>query len=187
MTASETAAGPGTAFPQVLVLGLGNDILTDDAVGLHVVHAVRTLLVDEPNIAVEATTEMGLALLDAIADREALVLVDAVQTGRAPAGHIHEFSSADLSGVLTTAPHFLGVGETLALGRSLGLAMPREVRILAIEVADALTLGEDLTPAVAAVVKEAAERVVELARDFARPAPQPWGAVPRAYAAASCR
>ena len=163
-----------TAHAPVLVLGLGNDILTDDAVGLHVARAVRSALADEADVAVEETTEMGLALLDAIADREALVLVDAVQTGRAPFGHIHEFSSADLSGVLTTSPHFLGVGETLALGRSLGLTMPRDVRILAIEVADPLTLGEELTPAVAAAVKAAAERVVELARSFA-------------YAAASCR
>ena len=156
-----------TAIAPVLVLGLGNDILTDDAVGLHVARAVRSALADEPDIAVEETTEMGLTLLDSIADREALVLVDAVQTGRAPAGHIHEVGPTELSGALTTSPHFLGVGETLALGRSLGLAMPRDVRILAIEVADPLTLGENLTPAVAAAVKDAAERAVELARSFA--------------------
>jgi Ni,Fe-hydrogenase maturation factor len=29
------------SIPRVLVLGLGNDILTDDAVGLHVVQAAR--------------------------------------------------------------------------------------------------------------------------------------------------
>lgn len=160
----------------ILVLGLGNDILTDDAVGLHVARAVRSALAGAPDIAVEETTEMGLTLLDTIADRAGLVLIDAVQTGRPPVGHIHEFSPAELSGVLTTSPHFLGVRETLALGRSLGLAMPGQVRILAIEVADPLTLGERLTPAVAAAVTGAAARAVELARGF--------GAC---YAAASCR
>ena len=153
-----------TAIAPVLVLGLGNDILTDDAVGLHVARAVRAALVGEPGIAIEETTEMGLTLLDSIANRDALVLVDAVQTGRAPAGHIHEFGPADLSGVLTTSPHFLGVGETLALGRSLGLSMPRDVRILAIEVADPLTLGTTLTPAVAHTVAPAAARIAACAR-----------------------
>ncbi|MDD2763646.1 MAG: hydrogenase maturation protease [Opitutaceae bacterium] len=154
--------------PAVLVLGLGNDILTDDAVGLRVAQAVREHLAGEPGIEVKSTTEMGLALLDEIADRENVVLVDSVQTGRAPPGHIHEINPEDLSRVLGTSPHFLGIGETLALGKLLGLAMPRQVRIFAVEVADPFTLGTSLTPAVAQAVASAVERVTEQARVFSR-------------------
>jgi hydrogenase maturation protease len=152
---------------KVLVLGLGNDILTDDAVGLHVTRAARARLGDTPAIIVRETTEMGLALLDEIAGHEALVLVDAVQTGRAPPGSLHEIVPGALAGLGTTSPHFLGVGETLALGATLGLVMPRTVRIVGIEVADARTLGEGLTPAVAAAVPGAAARVTALARGLA--------------------
>lgn len=158
----------------VLVLGLGNDILTDDAVGLSVVREVRIRLADEPDIAVRGTTEMGLTLLDQIEGCAGLVLVDAVQTGNAAPGHVHEIGPDELPQVTATSPHFLGVGETLALGRSLGLAMPRHVRIFAIEVADPFTLGTHLTPAVERAVSAAAERVVAQARLFAtlsRPAP----------------
>jgi hydrogenase maturation protease len=152
---------------KVLVLGLGNDILTDDAVGLHIVQAVGERLAGEPEIEVKGTTEMGLALLDEIANRESVVLVDSVQTGAAPPGHIHELGPEALSGVLTTAPHFLGVGETLALGKMLGLTMPRAVRIFAIEVADPYTLGTKMTPAVERAVAEAVDRVAGQAREFA--------------------
>jgi hydrogenase maturation protease len=151
---------------RVLVLGLGNDILSDDAVGLHVAHGVLARLAGEPNIEVRATTEMGLTLLDEIAGREAVLLVDSVQTGRAPPGHIHEFGPGDLSQVITTSPHFLGVGETLALGSLLGLPMPREIRIFAIEVADPFTLGTDLTPAVKQAVAAAIDRVTAQAREL---------------------
>jgi hydrogenase maturation protease len=151
---------------RVLVLGLGNDILTDDAVGLQVVELVRQELGAEPGIEVSATTEMGLALLDQIADRDALVLVDAVQTGAA-AGHVQEIDPEQFSGPLASSPHFLGIRETLVLGRMLGLRMPREVRILAIEVADPYTLGTQLTPPVAASVAGAAERAVRIARELA--------------------
>jgi hydrogenase maturation protease len=154
------------SIPPVLVLGLGNDILSDDAVGLHVANGVRARLADEPDIEVKATTEMGLALLDGIAGRQAVVLVDSVQTGKAPPGHIHEFGPGDLSQALTTSPHFLGVGETLALGRILGLPMPGEIRILAIEVADPFTLGTDMTPAVQQAVAAAVDRVAALAREL---------------------
>lgn len=151
----------------VLVLGLGNDILTDDAVGLHVVRAVREHLAGESDIEVKATTEMGLALLDEIAGRESVLLVDAVQTGQAAPGHLHELGPDDLSRVLTTSPHFLGVGETIALGTMLGLPMPHHVRIFAIEVKDPFTLGTQMTPAVEQAVAAAAERVAARAREFA--------------------
>lgn len=153
--------------PPVLVLGLGNDVLRDDAVGLRIAESVRARLAGEPAIEVRSTTEMGLALLDEIADREGVILIDSVQTGHAPPGHIHEPAVDDLSRVLTTAPHFLGIGETLALGKQLGLAMPRHVHIFAIEVADPFTLGTDLTAAVQQAIPAAVERVAARARQFA--------------------
>ena len=148
------------------MLGLGNDILTDDAVGLLVARAVAERVGEEREIAVRETIEMGLALLDEIADFDALILVDSVQTGRAPPGHIHECDIADLPQVTATSPHFVGVGETLALGRRLGLAMPRRVRVIAIEVADPFTLGTQPTTVVQEAVGLAVERVVALTRTW---------------------
>ncbi len=164
MPATERPAG-SRRCDRILVLGLGNDILTDDAVGLLVARAVAERLRDRPQIAVRETTEMGLALLDEIADFDALILVDAVQTGRVPPGHIHECDIADLPQVTATSPHFIGVGETLGFGRRLGLAMPGRVRVIAIEVADPYTLGTEPTEVVSAAVAFAAERVIALIRN----------------------
>jgi hypothetical protein len=44
--------------------------------------------------------------------------------------------------------------------------MPENVRVLAIEVEDPFTLGEELTPAVAAVLPVATRRALELARSL---------------------
>lgn len=153
---------------RVLVLGLGNDILTDDAVGLHVARAVSRRLEGERDIEVKATTEMGLALLDEIAGRSAVVLVDSVQSGNAPAGFIHEIDATALACLNSRAPHMLGIGETLALGRILGLDMPCEVRAFAVEAADSFSLGTDLTAAVRDAVPAAAGRVARAARLLAR-------------------
>jgi len=150
---------------QILVLGLGNDILTDDAVGLLVARALAVRFKDHPDIAIRETTEMGLALLDELADFDAVILVDAVQTGRAPPGTIHECDIAELPEVTATSPHFIGVGETLGFGRRLGLAMPGRVRVVAIEVADPYTLGTEPTELVRKAVALAVERVVALIRN----------------------
>ncbi len=131
---------------RILLLGLGNDILSDDAIGLRVVAALRERLARK-NITVLESSEMGLALLDLIVGFESVAIVDAVQTGKAPAGFVHEIDGNDLQASATLSPHFLGIGEMLAFGTRLGLSMPKSVRIFAIEVADPFTVGTALTAA----------------------------------------
>lgn len=146
---------------KILVLGFGNDILTDDAIGLHVVREVRSRLAGLNQVDVEETSEMGLALLDFIVGYEALVLVDAIQTGKEAPGHVQEVTEESLGALHRSSPHFLGVGETLALGRQLGLEMPERVKVLAIEVADPFTMGTEMTPPLLAALAPAVERVLE--------------------------
>ncbi len=146
--------------PRTLLLGLGNDILTDDAVGLLVVRRLGEELAGVPGLDIRETQEMGLALLDYLVGYEEAVLVDAVQTaGGAPPGTLHEVDAASLVSLVGRTPHFLGVGETLQLGRELGLDMPRRVRIFAIEAADVQTLGTSLTPALKAALPAILARI----------------------------
>jgi Ni,Fe-hydrogenase maturation factor len=74
-------------------------------------------------------------------------------------GFLHELDAAALTRLTGRTPHFLGVSETLALGRKLGLSMPEEVRIFAIEVEDPFTLGTDLSPALQAALPGIVERI----------------------------
>jgi len=155
-------ADPG----KILVLGLGNDILTDDAVGLQVVRALQEELSGDECIDVRETMEMGLTLLDFIVGYRVVVIVDSIQTGQHPVGTIHEVDAAGLKQLAGRTPHFLGVGETLALGRKLGLAMPQEVRILAVEVEDPFTLGTELTPALRRNMSAILTRVREILHEL---------------------
>jgi hydrogenase maturation protease len=148
----------------VLVLGLGNDILSDDAVGLNVAREIRQHLSDADEIEVQETSEMGLSLLDYIVGFDDLVLVDAVQTGQAPAGFLHEFDVSQLNVLPILSPHFLGVGEVVTLGRQLGLRVPRQVKIFAIEVQDPFTVGVGMTPPLRQVLPSIASRVLAAAR-----------------------
>jgi hydrogenase maturation protease len=148
----------------VLVLGLGNDILSDDAVGLIVARDIRQHLSDADGIEVQETAEMGLSLLDYIVGFDDLVLVDAVQTGQAPPGFLHEFDVSQLNVLPIISPHFLGVGEVVTLGRQLGLRVPRQVKIFAIEVQDPFTVGTGMTPPLRRVLPSIALRILAAAR-----------------------
>jgi hydrogenase maturation protease len=159
-SSEQISAVPGERSPRVLLLGLGNDILSDDAIGLKVAAALRERLTGDPHVTVGQTCEMGLALLDHVVGFDALVLVDAVQTGTQPAGFVHEVEGTNLALIPNLPPHFLGVGEMLALGRELGLAVPGKVRIFAIEVQDSCTIGTEMTPALQAALPHISNRVL---------------------------
>ena len=145
---------------RTLVLGMGNDILTDDAIGIHVVREVRRRVAGLKNVDVRETMEMGLALLDFVVGYETLILVDAIQTRRAAPGHINEITAPQLKLLPDRTPHFLGVAETLLLGRQLGLVMPTRLRIFAIEVADPFTFGVEMTASLKRALPLAVEKVV---------------------------
>lgn len=116
------------------MLGLGNDLLGDDAIGLRVARSLAGRLTHRPHIVVKESDEMGLSLLDLVVGFEALVVVDAIQTTQAHPGAIQRLNGGELDLTTPVSPHFFGVGEMIALGRELGLAVPSQVRIFAIEI-----------------------------------------------------
>jgi hydrogenase maturation protease len=145
-----------------LMLGLGNDLLADDAVGLRVASELsKDIVLRAAGVQVMQTTEMGLALLDLVTGYDDLIIVDAIQTGAAEPGAIHMIDGGGLACLPVVSPHFLGVGEMLALGRELGMHVPASVRIFAIEVADPYTVATTMTPA----LEQALPAIVRAVRD----------------------
>ncbi len=145
---------------KILVLGLGNDIMSDDAVGLCVVRQLRQRLGNDARFELRESTEMGLALLDYVSGFDEVVLVDAVQTGTSKPGTVQELEVSDLRPAHLISPHLIGVSEMLALGRAVGLPMPRRVKIYGIEVEDPLSVGTALTPNLQRAFPEIVERVL---------------------------
>ena len=140
-----------------LVIGLGNPDRGDDAAGLHVARRVATLGL--PDVVVEEAGGDSLALLDRWAGLGRVVLVDAAASLARP-GRIHRLDP--LAGPLPrdlalSSTHAFGLAEAVELSRRLGL-LPRRMTIYAIEAA-CFDPGAALSPAVAAAVGPAAERI----------------------------
>lgn len=146
---------------KTLVLGLGNPILTDDGVGFAVVEQVKKRL-DGGNVTVSQASVGGLSLLELVAGYDRVIIIDAIQTGVGQPGEIHHLSSEEFHGRLRAgSSHYVSLGTALEFGRQLGMDIPKEIAILAVEVGDVSTFGEELTPSVAAVVPKVVELVLE--------------------------
>jgi hydrogenase maturation protease len=152
----------GTVAVKTLVLGLGNSILTDDGVGIHVVRALAARCRSE---ALAEASVGGLRLLDAIAGYERVVIVDAIQTHSGKPGDIHRLHPNDLHTSLHSgSTHDLSLSGALALGRGLGMMLPDDeaIVIIAIEVENALTFGEVCTPCVQAAIPRAVQMILKV-------------------------
>jgi hydrogenase maturation protease len=150
----------GERFMRTLVLGLGNPILSDDAVGLHVASAVSERL--GPDSAIEVDTDCwgGLRLMERLVGYERAVIIDAICTGDYPAGTVLLLGVDDVPTEHSGSAHDVNLPTALKLAATMGLVMPQQITIIAVAAQNVLELGEALSPAVAAAVPAAVERVL---------------------------
>lgn len=133
---------------KTLILGLGNPIRCDDGVGNQVAQLLAKEI-NNPEVTVTETNVSGLGLLDFISNYERVIIIDAIQTPQGKVGQVYRLSLSDLA-----TPHYsygthnIDLATTLELGAKLGLALPREIIIFAVEVADVTTFSEECTPEV---------------------------------------
>jgi hydrogenase maturation protease len=148
----------------ILVLGLGNELLKDDAVGIRVAEKLQGTLPD--GIEVRSTPLFGLALLDDLISREKVLLIDSYLPEEFAASDIREIDLDSLGDFRAACPHSVGLTEIREIMRSLDLGFPREVCVLAIPVTDPLTFSTKMSPEVSASVDEAAKHAQRIVRTW---------------------
>ena len=156
--------------PKTLVLGMGNPILSDDAIGCRLVADLRRALPPGPGLDFVAECSVGgLNLIDVLAGYARVVVVDAVRTTGGRPGDWFEFTAADLRGTRhLSSVHDVNFATALELGRRLGRVLPRDedVHVIAVEIAAAATFGEELTPPLAARYVALSAEVTARAREL---------------------
>ena len=134
------------------IIGLGNEILTDDGVGIRVVRELKNRLELE-----EATFEElsvgGLQLLDHIVGTEECIIIDAMATGAQPPGTLFRFvQTPDAEPIMVTSSHQIDLGQVLGLAKLFGAALPRKLTVYGIEAQDVTTFHDGCTSQVSAAI-----------------------------------
>jgi hydrogenase maturation protease len=128
---------------KTLVLGLGNPILSDDAVGIRIAQGLgqKTSIQD-----VVGTSEAGIALLDYAVGYDKLVTIDSIMTEKGKPGELYKLGLEDLRpGLNLSSSHGVDIATAFTLGERFGYPMPKQVTIYAVEIADNTTFGEKCT------------------------------------------
>ena len=152
------------AATHTLVLGIGNILLSDDGVGVHVIRALDALESDEISrvAALRDGGTLGLSLLSEIEEYGALIAVDAVELGATP-GTVRIFLGPDMDqqliGKKRTA-HEVALADLMSAARLAGCE-PLRRALVAVQ-PESTEWGLSLTPAVGAAIPTACQEIKNL-------------------------
>ncbi len=129
---------------KIAVLGLGNILLTDEGVGVHAVNAINKRCAFFPPIEIVDGGTMGLDLLPLFQEKDKILIIDAVDFGKA-AGLIGIIEGDAIPSVLKTklSVHHIGLSDVLFTAK-LMRTTPLDVCLIGIQ-PKSLDLGLDMT------------------------------------------
>ncbi len=150
-----------SAAPSILVIGLGNEVLTDDAIGPRLSMALKARF-KRPEIQFLTAAIGGLEMVELFSRYEKVFIVDAIKTRGGVPGTVYCLKPEDFKQTLhLTNFHDVNFLVGLDLAKRLGIKLPSEIHILAVEIVEDLVFSEEFTPEIQAKYPEVLNEIFE--------------------------
>ncbi len=149
-----------------LILGIGNNLLTDEGVGIHVIEYLAENHAGEPHVTYLDGGTLSFTLAGPIAEHDNLIVIDAARFG-APPGTCKTLLGDQMDRYLTgnrESVHEVGLMDLLDIAR-LSDTYPANRALIGIQ-PESLDWGESPSAIVAASIPEAAKSAIKLHRSW---------------------
>jgi len=147
---------------RIVVAGIGNLLLRDEGVGIHVINELKEHSLPE-NVEVHDCATRGIDALNELEGADKAIIIDAVKLGNEP-GAVYRFTLDELERNDKTLRmisfHDLDLITAIKIGRDT-YNLPKEVVIIGIEPKCADEYSMELTPEVAKAVPKAVKAVLD--------------------------
>ena len=131
----------------ILILGFGNIILSDDGVGSRIVEDLRGKIT-YPDITYDTATVGGLEIIELIKDFELVVIIDGIRTIDGKPGDVYFMNAEDYKETLHLSNfHDVDFRTALNYAGKIGVKMPGKITIIAVEIKEDTIFAKELTPA----------------------------------------
>lgn len=145
---------------RILVLGVGNILLSDEGIGVRVIEALeqRYALPDSVDVLDGGTA--GMELLEAMANRTHLIIVDAIVSRKSEPGEVLILRDDEVPVLFNNkiSPHQLGLSDVLSALRFTG-EFPGKITLVGV-IPHSLEPNIGLTPTVEASLEPALQAVL---------------------------
>ena len=151
---------------KTLVLGIGNDILTDDGIGPKLCDFLKEKYADK-SIQFEKLNVGGLEILEFIQGFKTVIFIDAIKTANGEIGDVKLYTPNDFTETLHLSNlHDTSFITALRLGKSLGLKTPVKMYIVAVEIKEDMIFSEYFTEELAIKYNGIKQKVVDLLNEL---------------------
>lgn len=149
-----------------LILGIGNDILTDDGIGPRLIDLIQKSC-SFKNTDFFSTTLGGLEILEFIIGYEKVIFIDAIRTEKGIPGSVNFFNLSDFQETLHLSNlHDISFLTAIDLGKTLGFKIPEDMRIIAIEIVEDKVFSKEFSPEIENQLPVILENVKKLINSF---------------------
>lgn len=148
---------------KLLILGMGNPIVGDDGIGIHVSEKLAAAIPPEhgDQVDVEHTFESYMVLLDYMDRYDRIVIVDAMRDDTCAIGRLRVFDvQCDAAAVRTLSSHGVGLESVLALASKAAHGSPARVSVYAVNIGPPTDFHEGLSPQVQCAADRLVERIL---------------------------
>ena len=145
---------------KTIILGVGNPILKDDGVGIHVAEELKKHI-RKPGVTIDSAFTGGMNLLDLMIDHDRAILIDAVKIENKKLGDVGLFGLGELSALHTCNPHDVSLPQAIDLAKKLGEnRIPNDIKVVGINIGElGCEFGEELSSEIAKAIPKAVELV----------------------------
>jgi hydrogenase maturation protease len=152
---------------KILVLGIGNTLLTDEGVGIVAMHELETRYGTREDMEFLDGGTLSFTLAVPISECDALLVIDAAELGATP-GAVRSFEGAEMDRFLganrKSSVHEVGLLDLMSISQLTG-HWPERRALIGVQPA-VVNWGESLTPQVAAALPEIYSVAAEIMRSF---------------------
>ena len=143
---------------KTIVLGVGNQILGDDGVGVHVANELKKHI-QNPDVIIDEAITGGMNLLDLILGYDKVIIIDAVKTETRENGEVKRIPLNDFSTMHSCNPHDVSLVEAIKMATKLGeTRIPKDIIVIGVMIKQIpCEFGEKLSKNIVAAVPKAVE------------------------------
>ncbi|MCK4360227.1 MAG: hydrogenase maturation protease [Bacteroidales bacterium] len=129
----------------ILVLGLGSEILMDDGICPKLVKFLQKKYHDK-QIKFETSSVGGLDILELIQGYQTVILIDSIKTRNGKPGDVYFFTLSDFKETLHLSNiHDVSFLTAIKMGIEIGINIPENISIIAIEIVEDTVFGNSFT------------------------------------------
>ena len=147
---------------KTIILGVGNSIMSDDGVGIHVANELKKHI-NHPDVTIDEAITGGLNLLELLLGYDKAIIIDAVKTQDGRDGEVKRIPLSNFSTIHSCNPHDVSLIEAIDMAKKMGEnRIPKEIIVIGIMMKEMpCEFGEKLSNKIATAVPKAVQMTID--------------------------